>query len=187
MYCFHLWVKNTARGICSAWGNLVNFWSTFPLKANNTSLFEWMLTMSLKYSVWSHFCNALKSTSHFPYRNMLWEGKRLDRAVWWNLDHFFSTFPLKTNNTSPFEWMSTMSLKYSVFKTDPFIFLPKRCCVFYPQIETLRLLVWPHKVEKNIFAKLSRCFLPMIGIQPKQSSCRFHSNVERLSSSQRPQ
>ena len=37
--------------------------------------------------------------------------------------------------------MLTMSLKYSVFKTDPFIFLPKRCCVFYLQIKTLRLFV----------------------------------------------
>ena len=115
MDCFHLWVKNTARGICSAWGNLVHFFSTFRLKTDKTSLFECFLTMSLKYLVWSHFCNALKSTSHFPYPNMLWEGKSLIRAAWWNQFNFFSSFPLKANNTSLFEWMLTMSLKYLVW------------------------------------------------------------------------
>ena len=66
------------------WWNLFNFFFlTFPLKANNTSLFEWMLTISLKYLVWSHFCNALKNTSHFPYQNMLW-GRN------WNFFFFLS-------------------------------------------------------------------------------------------------
>ena len=107
--------------------------------------------MSLKYLVWSHFCNALKNTCHFPYLNMLWEGKWLVRAPWWNLFNFFSTFPLKANKTSLFEWFLTMSLKYSTLKTDWLIFLPKRCCVFYPQIETLRLLVWPLKTLSKLF------------------------------------
>ena len=171
--------KNTARGICSAWGNLVHFFSTFRLKTDKTSLFECFLTISLKYLVWSHFCNALKSTSHFPYPNMRWEGKLLVRVFWWNLFNFFSLFCLEPHKTSLFEWMLTMSLKYSVLKTDRLIFLPKRCCVFYPQIETLRLSVWTLKTLSRTKVGTEYCFLELC-IWEEIFDCEMHSHLEVL-------
>ena len=166
MDCFHLWVKNTGRGICSAWGNLVNFFPTFRLKANKTSLFEWFLTMSLKYLVWSHFCNALKSAFHFPYLNMLWEGKWLVRAPWWKQVNFLLLFCLEPHKTSLFEWFLTMSLKYSTLKTDWLNFLPKRCCVF-----THKSKLW-----YCWFKHLRLCPEPKLKLNIAFWSCAFEKN-----------
>ena len=179
MDCFHLWVKNTARGICSVWGKLVRFFFNFSFESRQDVTFWVNVNNVPKIFSLEPFLQRLEKRLSFSLKKYAVRGKITGSGSMMECVQFFSLFCLEPHKTSLFEWMLTMSLKYSVLKTDRLIFLPKRCCVFYPQIETLRLSVCTLNTLSRTKVGTEYCFLELC-IWEEIFDCEMHSHLEVL-------
>ena len=138
MDCFHLWVKNTGRGICSAWGNVVNFFCNFSFESRQDVTFWVVFNNVPKIFSLEPFLQRLEKRLSFSLPKYAVRGKMTGSGSLMEASQFSFFFLFGTSQDVTF-WVNVNNVpKIFSLQNRPIHFLTKKMLCFL----THKLKLW---------------------------------------------